>query len=137
MAISVLRPPDRPPSITIVYPAENARLKGTIQARGTASTGSLPLNAIKIRIDNGTWKTAVGLDHWSFTIDTVKLANGDHRIEAKSFDANLSSETATVDFTVSNSEPGVSLGSSPWLPVVIIAVAAGLGAFIFLRKRKG
>ena len=42
------------------------------------------------------------------------------------------------DGEIDNPEPGVTLGGAPWfLLVVIIVIAAGLGVFIFLRKKKG
>jgi hypothetical protein len=129
--------PSVPPKCTITYPTNGTTVKGTIKVLGTASNNSLPLSVVKIRIDNGTWVTAIGLDNWNFNLETTKLAKGIHRIEAKSFTANLSSETAIVDFTVNNPQPGVSSGGNPWcLPAVIVAAAAGMGALLFLIIKK-
>jgi len=58
-------------------------------------------------------------------------------MDARAFDANLSSETASADFTVSNPEPGTSIGNSQWcLPTAVIAMIAGISAIILLSKKK-
>jgi hypothetical protein len=131
-------PPPIAPKCAITYPANGTTVKGTIHIQGTALNGTLPLSAVKLRIDGGEWTTAIGLDNWTFPINTAKLAKGQHYIEAKAFASNLSSEPTSVDFTVSNPEPGVSSGGNPWcLPVVIVAVVAGLSVLILLRKNRG
>jgi N-acetylneuraminic acid mutarotase len=125
-----------PPKCAITYPANGTKVNGTIQIKGTATNGSLPLSAIRIRIDNGTWTTAIGLEYWTFNIDTAKLAKGHHRIEARAFAANLSSDTASADFTVSNPAPGISVGNNPWcLPILVILVATGIASLVLFRKR--
>jgi hypothetical protein len=90
-------------------------------------------------MDNGTWTIVVGVENWTFGLDTTKLAKGHHHIEAKAFAANLSSETASVNFTVNNPEPRVSSGGNQWcLPAIIIVVASACAAVILLlRKMKG
>jgi hypothetical protein len=130
-------PPVVPPKCAITYPANGTTINGTIQIQGTASNGSFPLSIIKVRIDNGTWSTAVGLEKWTFSLNAANLAKGSHRIEAKAFAANLSSETASADFTVRKPEPAVSSGGNPWcLPAVMVAVVAGMAGLILLRKKK-
>lgn len=130
-------PPIQAPKCTITYPANGSTLKGTIQVRGTALNGSVPLKLIQVRIDAGTWTNAVGLANWTFAIDTTKLTAGRHRIEARTYDGNLSSDIASVEFTVWNPEHGVTLGGNPWcLPVGIIAIIAGICVFLLLRKIK-
>ena len=126
------------PQCTIQYPANGSRVNGTVQIRGTALNGSLPITIVQIRIDDGAWQTAVGLDSWSITINAAKLAKGKHRIDARAFDANLISDTASVEIVVNNPEPGVSTGGNTWcLPAIIIAVVAGLSVLLLLRKKIG
>jgi hypothetical protein len=129
-------PPPIAPKCAITYPANGTKVNGTIQVRGTATNGTLPLSIVRVRIDNGAWTLAVGLGSWTYTLNTARLAKGNHRIEAKAFDANLSSDTASVDFTVSNPEPGVSSGGNTWcLPAAAIAIIAGI-AVLTLSKRR-
>jgi hypothetical protein len=130
-------PPVLPPKCAITYPANGTRVKGTILVLGTAVNGTLPLSIIKVRMDNGSWTLAVGLASWSYTLDTTKLAKGKHRIEAMAFDANLSSETASANFTVSNPGPAVWLGGNTWcVPAVVIAIITSITVIILLRKKK-
>ena len=138
--IQVLEIPVPPiaPTCIISSPANNSKVSGRVLVRGTALNGTLPLTIVRVRIDNGAWQTAVGLDEWTFTINTAKLAKGNHRIEARAFDANLSSDIVSVDIIVYNPEPAVSTAGNPWcLPAIIIAVVAGLSVLLLLRKRKG
>jgi hypothetical protein len=129
-------PPVIPPKCFITNPANGSKLKGAIQIEGTAENGSLPLSIVKIRIDNGSWFVAVGLEDWTFALDTAKLTKGGHRIEAKAFAANLSSETASVNFTVDNPSTSVSTGGNPWcLPAALIIIVTGI-AFLVLFKRR-
>jgi hypothetical protein len=130
-------PPTIAPYCAITYPANGSRVNGTIQVRGTAVNGSRPLSAIKVRIDHGTWSVATGLENWTLTLNTVKLMRGSHRIEALAFAANLSSDTASVDFIVNNPEPPVSSGGNPWClsATIIVIVGAGIAIVILLRKR--
>jgi hypothetical protein len=130
-------PPIIAPKCTITYPANGSTVKGTIHVLGTASNGSLPLSAIKLRIDNGTWSAAVGLEKWTFTLNAANLARGSHRIEAKAFAANLTSESASIDIVVSNPEPGVSTGGNPWcLPAAVIVIAVSITVLVLLKRRR-
>jgi len=130
-------PPVLAPKCAITYPANGTTVKAKIQIKGTASNGSLPLTMVKIRIDNGTWAPAIGLENWSFSLNAAKLSNGPHHVEAISFSVNLSSDPASVDFTVSNPGPATSTGGNPWcLPAIGVAVVAGLAILILIKKRK-
>jgi hypothetical protein len=129
-------PPVFPPKCAITYPANGSKLRGAIQIEGTAVNGSFPLSLVKIRIDDGTWTVASGLESWTYRLDTSKLAKGSHLVEAKAFAANLSSETASVNFMVDNPPPGVSTGGNPWcLPAVLIIIVTGIALLIFIKKR--
>lgn len=126
------------PKCTITYPVNDSLLKGVIQVQGTALNGSLPLRLIQVRIDGSAWSNAIGLANWTFSLDTTKLTVGKHIIEARAFDGNLSSDPASVEFTVRNPEPNVTTGGSPWcLPSVAVATIAGISVFLLLRKKKG
>jgi hypothetical protein len=130
-------PPVFSPKCAITYPANGITVRGAIQIHGSATNGSLPLSAVKMRLDGGEWSPVVGLENWVFTVDTVKLVNGHHRIEAKAFAANISSETASVNFTVQNPGPEVSLDNDPWcLPAIVIAAIAAVAFLILLRKKR-
>jgi hypothetical protein len=129
--------PKVPPKCAITYPINGTKLNGIIQIRGTAMNGSLPMTAVRIRLDGDDWMTAIGLDSWTFALNSVKLTNGKHHVEAKAFDANLSSETASAGFTVNNPAQSTSTGGNPWcLPAIIVALAAGTGAILFVKRKR-
>jgi hypothetical protein len=124
------------PKCSITYPATGSKVSGTIQIRGTAMNGSFPMTVVMIRIDNDNWSTAFGLENWTFSLDTLIMTRGKHHVEAKAFAANLSSETATVDFTVSNPAPNTSTGGNPWcLQVICVAFVVGIAVAFLLRKK--
>jgi hypothetical protein len=126
------------PKCAITFPTNGLTVNGTIPIQGTATNGSFPLNVIKIRIDNGTWFIAVGLENWTYVLNTKNLVRGPHRIEAKAFAANLSSETASADFIVRNFEPSISIGNNQWcLTAAIITIIVGINVIVMLRKRIG
>jgi hypothetical protein len=130
-------PPIILPKCAITYPVNGTTVNGTIQLQGTAANGSLPLSAIRIRLDNGTWYAAIGLEHWTFALNAGRLAKGNHRIEAKAFAANLTSESASIDIVVSNPEPGVSTGGNPWcLPAAAIVIVVSITVLVLLKRRR-
>lgn len=137
--LEALKPPPlpEPPGCKIVFPANGSKVSGRIQIRGTARNATLPLIIVQIRMDGGKWMTAIGLENWTLSVNVGQIKNGRHTIEARAFDGNLYSETASVVFQVANPEPSVSSGGTPWcLPAIIVAVVAALGVLIVLRKKK-
>jgi hypothetical protein len=129
-------PPVILPKCAVIHPANRTTVNGTIHVTGTAMNGSAPLYRIRVRIDNGTWSAAAGLENWTFKLDTAKLSNGRHIIEARSYAANLSSETASVIFIVNNPDTSVSTGSNYWcLPAILICVMAGIAIIAIYKKR--
>jgi hypothetical protein len=131
-------PAPEKPQCTIVYPLNGSKVGGHKQIRGTAINGTLPLTIIQVRIDGGDWMTAVGLKNWTLTVNFGQAKNGRHIVEARAFDGSRYSDTASVSFSVINPEPSVSSGGTPWcLPAAIIAIVAGLGVLLILRRKKG
>jgi len=129
------------PICAITYPAAGTTVKGFLRVNGTSAKGSAEVARVEVRIDGGAWKDAIGTSLWTFDIDTAKLSNGNHTVEARATDGELPSERATVQITVSNAvpkpnPPGLSLEGGPWLIAVAAACAAGVLAIIYLRRRK-
>jgi hypothetical protein len=131
-------PPPRKPACAITSPANNSRVSGRVLIAGTARNGSSPITIVQVRVDNGAWQTAVGLGNWSLSVDFAKSARGRHRIEARSFDGSLYSDTASVQVDVQNPEPGVTMQETPWpLAALFILVAAGAGVYLAFRLKQG
>jgi N-acetylneuraminic acid mutarotase len=129
------------PGCNITQPADGAEVKGTLRVFGTAARGSADIVRVEVRIDGGGWMVANGALLWVLDLDTAKLGNGNHTIDARATDGELHSEPATVRIIVTNNVPrpkpiGVALEGFPWwIPVAALAVA-GLTAFILLKPRK-
>ena len=133
-----LPPPPEKPRCIMTNPIDGARLSGLVLVRGQAFKGSLPLVLVQVRIDNGSWMTVSGLDNWSLVIDLNRSSNGDHHIEARAFDGSLYSDSASVEIQVDHPGTAISLEGNPLcLPAIIIAVVAGLGILLVLRRKKG
>jgi hypothetical protein len=68
-----------------------------------------------------------------------KMDNGKHKIEARAFDGNLYSDTASLSFSVFNPEPLVSVeGALWWVAIIIVLVAIGvIFVAIYQSQRKG
>jgi hypothetical protein len=138
--ISVIpKPPPEKPRCVITYPANGSKIGGMVSVKGTAANGSSPLILIQVRIDGANWKNAVGLKNWTVAVDMGKMNNGNHKIEARAFDGNLYSDTASVTFSVYNPEPLVSVeGALGWIIIIIVLVAIGvIFVAIHQSQRKG
>ncbi len=127
------------PVCTITSPAAGATVKGRLIVNGTATKGSAEVARVEVRIDDGPWKAANGTLRWELDVDTTKLGNGNHTIEAVASDGDLASEPASVRMIVYNQAtkprpPGVNLEGVPWLALVVVLAAAGM-AYVLMRRR--
>jgi len=130
-------PPERAPQCRILYPANGTVARGVILARGTALNGTRRLVEVRLRLDGGNWSVAGGLDDWSLRLDTGKLRNGRHRLEAQATDGDLSSSIAFVDFMVQNPEPPTTILRQDWcLPAAILVLFMGLAMILYWWKRQ-
>jgi hypothetical protein len=130
-AQSVIRP-----QCTITSPAANAIIKGKFNITGTSIRGTAVVIAVQYRLDGGDWKAAIGTNNWAASLDSRSIKNGKHRIEARAFDGSLNSDTVSVDFTVNNPEPTVSMENSPFcLIIVLICIVTGTVVFLWYRKK--
>jgi hypothetical protein len=120
------------PSVTcsIASPQNNTKVKGPLEIKGTA-TGTLGavVRAVTVRIDGGAWTNAVGTTSWAFSIETSKLADGPHKIEAQAqSDKGLLSKIVFIVFISRNNgqHTQVEAPYCLWFVVVIVAVVASL-----------
>jgi len=125
-----------PPSCSIVYPTQNAKVKGTIGVRGTAINGTDPVVQIRIRIDDRDYSVAEGQMNWTAPLNTLKLANGRHELSATASDGNLTSNPASVDFNVDNPQSNLSMDISYLWAFILLAVVVSMVSIHLMRKRK-
>ncbi|MGQ9583137.1 MAG: Ig-like domain-containing protein [Thermoplasmatota archaeon] len=114
--ITVVRA-NEPPTLSIDSPAEGAVLEGPVEFSGFAMDPEGGPLSVEVRLDEGEWRAASlggsgGARSWSYTLDTLELANGAHVLSARAYDGELASETAFLNFTVHNEHWGFSLSIS-------------------------
>ncbi len=96
--------PNNEPYVKIRSPGDNAVVSGQISVKGIAwdADGNDSVTKVEIRIDSSIWHVASGTNSWSYIIDTTKLSNGIHKIEARSYDGNLYSSIDSINIDVEN-----------------------------------
>jgi hypothetical protein len=124
------------PLCRIVYPGNGSEARGQISVRGTAGKGSLPLVLVQLRLDGRDWSGATGLENWSFSLDTARLKNGAHHIDARAYDGQLYSNTTSIDFSVNNIAPQVSKIDFQWYIASILIMMAIIAGYVSYRMRK-
>ena len=118
-------------TVNIIFPSENALLSGSTAILGTASVDAGTLKSVQIRIDNGSWITAIGTESWSYSLDTSNIKDGNHIISIRSYDGVGYSSTEMINVTVQNIQEidGVTPGFE--LTIALFALV-----FILFWKRK-
>jgi serine protease AprX len=123
-----------------ISPPNSPEVSGEWTVSGTAD--GLEVRLVEVRIDGQGWEPASDLSgsgwrSWQYTVNTTKLPNGRHRLEARAYDGSRYSPLADLEFQVKNKVP-----ASPG-PAGMIggfgALAAGAAAALALagaRRRR-
>jgi len=127
------------PSVEFLNPVAGQKLSGKFTVSGRCVRGSLNTTRVQMRVDDGPWKDAQGLENWQFSLGTTGLENGDHTLQARAFDGLGWSEPANRTVRVANVAGGKDKITVPlvMLAVVLAAVAAVSLAALHLRRRHG
>jgi hypothetical protein len=127
-----------PPVCRIYGPVEGARAPRLLQVRGVSLPGALDVLRVEVRVDQGGWTNATGTLEWNFTIDTSKLRDGRHVIEARAMDGTAFSESASVNISVQNPLPVTAAG--PPLAVIVgallLCALLAVGFVLVGRRRR-
>jgi hypothetical protein len=144
-----------PPSVRIKAPVSGSGIHTDINITGDAQD-DLVVDAVAVRIDNGSWLDAVRIYperntscNWSLFWNTSGLENGSHIISVRAFDGEAWSQpvSVNVNFMSPVTEPPdgnqtryVPTTSISDFPLPLCASAAGLAiiiaAVIMLARRK-
>ncbi len=102
--------PNVRPTLSISEPADGSTVSGKITIKGTASDEDGSITKVEISLDDATeWLEVTGLDSWTYTLDTKKLANGEYTMLLRCFDGSTYSKISEITVTVENEdddEPG-------------------------------
>ena len=63
---------------------------------------------VEVKIDSGAWKKASGTEHWSYTIDSKGLDNGQHTVYVRAYSDGQYSEVSSFSMEVDNQEELIS-----------------------------
>jgi hypothetical protein len=91
------------PTVKISSPGENENVvKETVTITGTSSGHERSVQKVEIKIDEGSWETASGIESWSYEWDTTKAEEGYHTIFVRSYDGIFYSTETSVTLIVNN-----------------------------------
>ena len=141
-SVTISPPPNLPPTCSITAPPQGADVSGRAAIQGVAADADGNIVVVEIRIDGGSWIGASGKDVWSYALNTKLYSNGQHTIEARSYDGKDFSQVASVTVSVNNpAEQGPSggRGSSDAVGIALsiaLLVVALLLIFLFLVERR-
>jgi len=123
-----------------IGPPPAATVSGRWTVSGTAD--GLDIQKVEVRIDDRGWEMAddphnSSFRSWTYTVNTTKLSNGRHQLEARAYDGAKYSPLTAMDFTVSNPvvknpSPGRVI---PGFELLVAAVSA-TAALAFLARRR-
>ena len=121
--------------LEISAPSEGQKVRGKVLVSGTAGKGSLEVLGIQVRLDGGPWANATGTDNWRYSLDTVKLKNGGHSLQARAFDGMDYSDPVNRTITVDNPK-AAGKGFIPGLEASMMVIAMAAILIIGNKKRR-
>ena len=126
----------RMPSVEFLSPAAGGKLSGKVAVTGRCARGSLNITAVQLRVDNGPWKEAQGLEGWQFLLNTAGLKNGNHTLEARASDGYGWSEPVRLSVAVQN-PAGRDSQPAPALAAVLVLAIVAAAAVAWMMRRRG
>jgi len=123
------------PGIEFKTPSEGQRAKGRFAVTGTAMKGTLVIVKIQLRVDSGEWLNVSGNSTWTYTLDTTKLKDGKHILQARAFDGMDYSDIINRTMLVDNAKPAAN-GFIPGFDGVSMVAVLSVMALAFLRRKR-
>jgi hypothetical protein len=123
------------PAVDFITPSEGQKLKVKFNITGGASKGTKNIVMVQLRVDSGAWMDASGIASWQITLDTTKLKNGNHTLQARAFDGTDYSDPVDRRIYVDNWRPA----GKNFMPMtdawMLIALLAMVVAVSVLRRK--
>ncbi|WP_242342129.1 Ig-like domain-containing protein [Anaeromyxobacter terrae] len=91
-------PPPAGLAVAITAPSNGATVSGKVTVTGTSAGAS----RVQVRFDAMAYLDVPPGPTWSYTFDSVALANGAHTLVARALDASGTAVTTQIGFTTSN-----------------------------------
>ena len=125
-----------PPACTIYAPLPGENVTGTVLVNGSSFDSDGVVGKVELRIDNGAWILTEGNVSWEFTWDTTQFRNGEHEIEARSFDGTDYSDIEQVGVFVDNPVPEAPIFEQIWFWAAIALGTVLIVSALLLVRRK-
>ena len=99
------------PVARVVYPEENAVMRGDITLVGVAS-GRYGVKQVLLRLDDEPYHPVEGIEYWSQSLEIRRLSEGRHTVYAKAIDEkDLEGPETKVSFIVDREPPVIELSN--------------------------
>ena len=127
------------PTVSITSPENDDSYKlsdENIEIIGSA-TDDNEVTLVEIRIDSGSWISAIGTDSWTYSLQLKDLTAGEHIIYARAYDGQYYSEISQVKIEIdsgSKSKDDEIEMEIIAIPAIIL-VAIGIFAFVLLKRK--
>ena len=102
------------PMATIIIPAEDEVVNGTITLQGTAADDGV-VEKVQVRVVGGNWIDAEGTEEWTFDLDTTEIIYGNFTIQVRAFDGTAYSVLASVKVLLDNPPSVTVVDQTVWL----------------------
>jgi len=103
--VTVVRPPNLPPVVTVTFPANNTQLEGIVTIQGTALDAEGPVASVLVSVGGpDDWLAAVGTEQWTFQWDTRHMVDGLYQVWVEASDGERAARV-WVQYIVRNPEP--------------------------------
>lgn len=99
------------PTVKLTAPAEGASVSGAVTMTATASDND-KVQKVEFYVDGNLQATSLS-SPYTFTGDSNQVANGDHTIVAKAYDATGNTATSSIKVTVANNTTPPSTPPAP------------------------
>jgi len=122
------------PRVEFITPSDGQRVSGKLTVTGVAIKGVDDITKVQLRVDSGDWTDASGTLGWQYSLDTTKLKNGPHTLQARAFDGTDYSDIVNRTITVDN-QKAQGKGFIPGFPGML-AILAVVACAILLSGRR-
>lgn len=126
--------PRIPPTVNITSPRWGAEVHDTVTIQGTAAQGkdAAAIERVEVRIENGSWDTAVGTARWSYQWDSTNLSNGNYIAMARAYNGSGYSSLDAIVVRVRNTREKDMHGYG----VALVAVAIVIVLLVWKRESR-
>ena len=96
-----------PPVVSILSPSSGTYVKGIVEISGTA-WDDIGISSFAVQVASGSYQSVTGMDNWTYSHDTLALADGPHVVTVWVEDSNELLDNKSIVLNVENTSPTIS-----------------------------